>query len=203
MACKCSPSLKRLMADFAARGHVNSGCCGDAAHAARKSDHNADASGYAHAQDIHEVTDHDLQPYVRFIMANPAKFKHVKYLIYEGHIYYPNPGARAAGKYVYTGPNSHAHHLHVSIHSDATHYDGSWFVAEAYRPQPAPAPQEVPVQPKVFFNKGDQQNYLCGADLGVVWLSGGPEEVDGLKEEYGFAVLSKDTFERIKAKLDA
>ena len=128
----CSPSLVRLMAAFADRGHVNSGCVGDQAHAARKSDHNPDASGYAHAQDIHEKLDHDMQPYVDFIMANPGLFPQVKYMIYEGFIYYPNDGARPAGKYTYTGPNAHAGHLHVSIHADATHYAGSWYVAEAY-----------------------------------------------------------------------
>lgn len=138
MACKCSPSLVRLMADFAKLGHVNSGCCGDAAHQARKSDHNPDASGYAHAQDIHEKNDHDMQPFVDFIMANPRLFPQIKYLIYEGHIYYPHNGARRAGKYVYTGPNSHAHHLHVSINADATTYAGTWHVVEAYQsPQPS------------------------------------------------------------------
>ena len=133
------------MAIFAARGHVNSGCCGDKAHQARRSDHNPDASGYAHAQDIHEVRDHDLQPYVRYVMANPAKFKHVKYMIYEGRIYYPNAGARPAGSYVYTGPNSHAAHLHLSIHANATFYDGSWYVDKAYgAPEPTP-PEEEPM----------------------------------------------------------
>lgn len=132
MTCRCSPSLVRLMADFAARGHINSGCCGDAAHQARVSDHNPDASGYAHAQDIHELADHDMQPYVDFMMRNPALSAPVKYLIYEGFIYYPHDGVRKAGRYVYTGPNSHAHHLHVSINADATNYGGSWHVAEAY-----------------------------------------------------------------------
>ena len=143
MACKCSPCLVRLMAIFASRGHVNSGCCGDLAHQARTSDHNPDASGYAHAQDIHEVKDHDLQPYVDFMMRNPDRFKGItKYCIYEGHIYYPNDGARKAGKYVYTGPNAHASHLHLSIHSDATFYDGSWYVTEAYSPAPKPSEED-------------------------------------------------------------
>lgn len=135
------------MALFAKRGHVNSGCCGDEAHQARKSDHNADESGYAHAQDVHERVDHDMQPYVDYIMRNPAKFKQIKYLIYEGHIYYPNPGARPAGKYTYTGPNAHAAHLHISIHAGTHFYAGSWYVDEAYG-QPSEEDEMTPEQDK-------------------------------------------------------
>lgn len=142
--CRCSPSLVRLMAAFDKLGHMNSGCCGDLAHQQRVSDHNADSSGYAHAQDIHEKRDHDLQPFINFIMRNPAKFPQVKYLIYERIIYFPHtkPGSRAAGKYAYTGPNAHASHLHVSIYADFTHYGGDWHVDEAYRSAPAPIPKE-------------------------------------------------------------
>lgn len=146
MSCRCSPSLVRLMADFAKFGHVNSGCCGDAAHQARKSDHNADSSGYAHAQDIHEKADHDMQPYVDFIMANPRLFPQVKYLIYEGFIYYPNDGARKAGKYRYTGPNAHAHHLHVSIFDWATNHPANWYVIDAYNHSAPPTPEEDDVK---------------------------------------------------------
>lgn len=128
MACRCSPSLDRARLEFGALGHPNVGCCGDEAHQARKSDHNADESGYAHAQDIGEKVDHGLQWWVDRVMANPAKFPQVKYLIYERHIYYPNAGARPAGKYAYTGPNAHATHCHISIHSWATHYEGDWLI---------------------------------------------------------------------------
>lgn len=138
MTCRCSPSLDRLMAAFKALGHINSGCCGDLAHQQRTSDHNPDGSGYAHAQDIHELADHDMQPFVNFIMKNPAKFAPVKYCIYEGRIYYPHDGARRAGSYPYTGPNAHAAHLHVSIFANATFYAGDWHVGEAYgQAQPA------------------------------------------------------------------
>ena len=178
MACKCSPSLVRLMRAFADRGHVNSGCCGDLAHQARKSDHNTDASGYAHAQDIHEKNDHDMQPFVDFIMRNPEKFRQVKYMIYEGHMYYPNPGVRAAGKYVYTGPNAHAAHLHVSIHTDATFYPGSWYVDEAYSPTPAPSEEEddmwfVQVAPKGAAEKPTDPTYVIGSKVVAITTTEG------------------------------
>ena len=128
------------MADFARLGHVNSGCCGDYAHSLRKSDHNPDESGYAHAQDVRERVNHDLQPFIDFIMANPAKYPQVKYLIYEGFIYYPHDGSKRAGKYVYNGPNAHAAHAHVSIFAGTHFYDGDWHVAEIYSGHP-PAPE--------------------------------------------------------------
>lgn len=158
MTCKCSPSLVRLMRAFSDRGHVNSGCCASADHRLRspRSDHNEDTTGYAHAQDIHELADHDLQPFVDYMMRNPGQFPQVKYLIFEGFIYYPHAGARPAGKYVYTGPNSHAHHLHVSIHADATFYAGSWHVDDAYRgaTPPEPTKEEDDMRPVILTKAG-------------------------------------------------
>lgn len=145
MACACAPTLVRLRNEFNERfpnrDKSSDGCCGDAAHAARTSDHNP-TNGYAHAQDI----DEDLQPgdpntrqldwFRQFIFDNPGRYPQVKYLIYEREIWYPHDGARKRGKYAYTGPNAHDHHLHVSIFTTHTNFYGRWL------PTPAPGPQE-------------------------------------------------------------
>lgn len=188
MTCRCSPSLVRLMADFSVLGHINSGCCGDAAHQARKSDHNPDASGYAHAQDVHEKVDHDMKPFVDFIMANPSRFPQVKYLIYERVIYYPHAaGSRRPGPYAYTGPNAHAAHLHVSIFADFTHYGGDWLVAEAYKhrndpkAQPAPLPEEEEVKPYLFSNDIGEVFIVTGSKVARIL----PPFVEAYKARFG------------------
>lgn len=168
MACRCSPCLVGLRAEldrqFPGR-HANLGCCGDQAHAARKSDHNADESGYAHALDIGEGTDHGLQWFVDRMMANPAAYPQVKYLIYERSIYYPNHGARPAGRYAYTGPNAHATHLHISIHSPSTFDRRPWL--DAVSPLAASKYQEEEVRPFVL-NAGGPNWLVVATGQGLV-----------------------------------
>lgn len=149
MACKCSPCLLQLRSEMNQHkpGWTYLGCCGDQAHSKRKSDHNPDASGYAHAIDLGESRHvPSMQWLVDKIMERPDLYPQVKYMIYEGHIYYPRDGARKRGKYTYTGPNPHATHLHVSIHSSYTHDRRSWHLAgSGSTPQPTPQPEPAPV----------------------------------------------------------
>lgn len=159
---KCAPTLVRLRTEFnnAFPGrHSELGCCPGAAHSRANptSDHEPNAAGWCRARDFGEGIDHGLKPFVDYVMANPAKYPQVKYLIYERVIYYPSPGKRAAGAYAYTGPNPHATHLHVSIHDAFIHHGGSWYVAEAFqkrndpKAQPAPLPQEEDLMAKAFI----------------------------------------------------
>lgn len=126
MACRCAPALLELRAELNARwperDRASDGCCGDAAHAARKSDHNPDAAGYAHALDVDEdlrpgLQNGGLQFLVLVLLADPR----TKYVIYEGRIYYPGSAPRA-----YTGSNAHLHHLHLSIKAGSTHDRRPW-----------------------------------------------------------------------------
>lgn len=157
MACKCAPCLVNLRTEinkvWPKRDKASDGCCGDAAHAARTSDHNP-TNGYAHALDI----DEDLTPggghmqleWLRErIFDHPAQYPQVKYLIYEREIWYPHDGARKRGKYAYTGPNAHEHHLHVSIFTTHTNYSGTWL---APHDPPAPVPQEDEMRPFTITN---------------------------------------------------
>lgn len=123
--CTCAPSLIQLDREvtqlYPARDQASDGCCGDSAHSSRASDHNpgtsALAKGLARALDIDEdvAIGKDLDWLVFYWWINPDP--RIKYLIYEGFIYYlrTGTGPRTRGKYPYTGPNAHDHHLHVSI----------------------------------------------------------------------------------------
>jgi hypothetical protein len=143
--CKCAPSLVRLDNEIDAlypkRDHASDGCCGDADHQSRVSDHNArtsgPAKGYALALDI----DEDLTPFTPgpddlrwlrdLIWNNPSYYVMVKNMIYEGEIWYVHtkPGGRARGKYRYTGINAHKQHLHLGIFDAYYDWKGIWLPA--------------------------------------------------------------------------
>lgn len=130
MACRCAPALLTLKAQidkaYPNRDRASDGCCGDPAHAARKSDHNP-TNGYAHALDIDEDIGPSLGPQplilmVPLLLDDPR----TKYVIYEARIYFPDGTSRA-----YTGVNAHAHHLHLSIKTTATHDTTAWQIGAA------------------------------------------------------------------------
>jgi hypothetical protein len=148
MACKCAPALYKLRNEFDVaypkRDRSSDGCCGDTAHSARKSDHNADEEGYAHALDV----DEDVSPgldlsslWEYWTGARVGMFRkagvpatqagqwdeRIKYLIYERCIAYPNGEIK-----YYSGENAHKHHMHVSIHPWATFLDENWLAGYFY-----------------------------------------------------------------------
>lgn len=120
--CRCAPSLIQLRSEvderWPRRDKSSDGCCGDAAHASRRSDHNP-FYGYAHALDI----DEDINPGANLNWLVPILMddRRTKYVIYEGLIHYPGSRPRK-----YTGVNAHRQHLHVSIKTTATHDTSQW-----------------------------------------------------------------------------
>lgn len=135
MACLCAPALRRLQSEITdkwpKRDKASDGCCGDAAHAARKSDHNP-VDGYAHAVDIDENLSPDIDS-LMFLIPTLLADSRTKYVIYEGRIYYPPSTVKT-----YTGVNAHKQHLHVSIKTTATFETRSW-LGDVEKPEP---PQE-------------------------------------------------------------
>lgn len=128
MTCRCAPALVALRSEinerWPGRDKRSDGCCGDAAHAARKSDHNADRSGYAHAHDFDEDIASGTRPLWDTLLPILLADTRTKYVIYERRIMYPDGTNKP-----YTGANAHAHHLHLSIKSTATHDTRRWLPA--------------------------------------------------------------------------
>jgi len=123
MAYFLSPALVQLRAEINAlwpgRDRASDGWIGDAAHGARKSDHNPDYSsgGIVRAIDIDEDLVAGLthvgeaMPLVDQIIRDPR----VAYAIYEGQIW-QNPAVFSRGGWLpYHGANAHRHHIHVSV----------------------------------------------------------------------------------------
>lgn len=83
------------------------GWIGDAAHAARTSDHNPDSRGIVHAVDL-TAAGHAGWLLVTAAILHPA----TAYVIYRGTIWSRTHDFEGRA---YTGPNDHTDHVHVSI----------------------------------------------------------------------------------------
>ncbi len=116
-----APSCRKALTDATAtwpnRNRASDGIMGDAAHQARPSDHNL-----GNAYDLtHDVANGvDCRALSRLVMNDPR----VKYVIFAGQIY--RTYRPAQGWATYTGPNSHHHHMHVSIKADSRNDLAPW-----------------------------------------------------------------------------
>ena len=94
------------------RDRKSDGWIGDAAHAARVSDHNPDRRGRVHAVDL-DADGIDTRAVVRAACLHPA----TAYVIFDRKIYSRRSGFAARA---YSGTNPHLDHIHVSVlHSKA------------------------------------------------------------------------------------
>lgn len=138
--CKAGQRLRNeLNAENPHRDKTSDGWIGDAAHQARKSDHNPDYSdgGIVRAFDI-DNDGVDVDRLIQILIHD----KRVNYVIWNRHIWSREHGFT---KRVYTGESPHTEHVHVSfMHDKNLENDGSPF--GYYRPQPKPAPP-APAKP--------------------------------------------------------
>lgn len=118
-----APSLEQLRDQvnslWPKRDKLSDGWIGDPSHAARKSDHNPDysAGGIVRAIDI-DKDGINVDALLRALLLDAR----VAYVIWTGRIW-----TRAKGWQKYTGVNSHANHIHVSIYRNAHGASaGSW-----------------------------------------------------------------------------
>lgn len=136
MSWKLSEAAERLRKEidtlFPDRDKRSDGAKGDAAHAARVSDHNPDANGWVRAIDIDEDVwgRNNQNPTIANVLAgriaaagkNDQK-QRIKYVIFEGKIWSKNLNWKGRP---YSGSNPHDHHIHVSF-NESGDKDGSPF----------------------------------------------------------------------------
>lgn len=87
------------------------GWLGDAAHAARKSDHNPDSKGNVHAIDITTANNRQGRRIRRVVKRACIGDKRIWYVIANGYIYSQTYNW---AKRKYTGSDSHIGHIHIS-----------------------------------------------------------------------------------------
>lgn len=121
------------------RPTASDGSIGDAAHAARPSEHNPDRdadpmpAGYVSAVDITKASAAQMGELLGKLTTDPR----VWYVIHNGRIYSRKNGFRGQR---YTGPNPHIHHMHVSLMQTATAASSTapWHIAPVAPEPPAP-----------------------------------------------------------------
>ena len=129
------------------RSKASDGSIGDAAHRARKSDHNP-SGRYIHAIDLtHDPKNgFDVHAHARNVAARHDS--RIEYIISNGYIAERSNGFRWVK---YNGDNPHNKHAHFSIRHTATaRFDTSpWFNATITFPTPVPPPvPSVPPKPQ-------------------------------------------------------
>jgi hypothetical protein len=129
------------------------GSIGDAAHSARKSDHNPNAAGVVCAIDVtHDPAGGlDGEKFANALRASADP--RINYVIFNRRI-------AGAGKgwdwRRYTGAAPHDKHVHISVKQDARLYDDAspWKAGAEPKSAPAkPKPELLPVPPKVDVNR--------------------------------------------------
>lgn len=188
MACRCAPALTiyrdEINALFPDRDKASDGCCGDAAHAARRSDHNPATTGagvgYAHAFDLDEDLvagwgDRQLWHMGILLLSDPR----TKYVIYEARILYPDGTDNP-----YSGINAHRSHLHLSIKPTATFNTAPWFLARAFE-TPEPPEEAMPPAPAIVDVDGLRFVFVRGTD-GHLWML----DPNGGQHDYGGVLTS-------------
>lgn len=93
------------------RSKSSDGWIGNAAHAARKSDHNPDRHGVVHAIDVTTPQTRSGRRMGRVIKRAVIADERAWYVIWRGHIYSKTYGWKRQS---YSGPSAHFDHLHIS-----------------------------------------------------------------------------------------
>lgn len=134
------------------RSKVSDGTIGDAAHSARKSDHNPNSAGIVCAWDVtHDIVDDpklegdtfDAWTCADILLKNQDQ--RLAYVISNGRIG-SGPGGPQPGVWrKYTGKNAHAHHTHVSVRQSAAAWNDTrpWSLDLPAGARPTPRPPEV------------------------------------------------------------
>lgn len=129
------------------RSKISDGWIGDAAHSARKSDHNPDWSAPGKRRGVVRALDITVRGIdVDLLLKHTTNDSRVAYVIYNRRIY-----THSRGWYKYTGSNPHTSHVHVSIaHTSTAENDLKTWISSAStgtastkksaaKPKPAPS----------------------------------------------------------------
>jgi hypothetical protein len=158
--------LRQVNERWPVRDKSSDGTIGDAAHAARESDHNPNSDGVVCARDITHDPAHGFDSYAFADMLLLNKDERIKYVISNRRISSGTGQSNAAWVWRrYSGANAHDHHVHISVKGDAAHYDNTapWAGIGLPAPTgPAPSPQPaLPAMPELQLgSRGDDVRKL-------------------------------------------
>lgn len=174
MSWRLAKSLKKLQEQInemaPGRSRVSDGSIGDAAHSARKSDHNPNEQGIVAAIDVTHDPSGGCDG--RFLSRSLIADSRVKYVIFNSEIWKARTGQWEA----YGGQNPHDHHVHVSVKPDALDQTQDWAVRIAGEDGEVPPVTATSTGTRPFLKSGSRgeavralQQLLntCGFPCGV------------------------------------
>lgn len=175
------------------------GWIGDAAHAARKSDHNPNAAGVVQALDVSHDPANGLDGGSLADKLLASRDPRIKYVISNGRIgaSYATGGAMPYTWRPYTGANSHHAHFHVSVKDEASFYDdpSAWVLGSVLVPEPLPRPPVNSNAYQVMAKKIINYEY-DKRPFKIYTVGDGSREIAGLNE-----AKHPDYFKRVEAKV--
>lgn len=119
MAWKLAGSLEQLRKQINAlapkRSKASDGTIGDAAHSARKSDHNPDTGGVVRAIDFTHDPKNGMDAEKLAAALIASKDPRIKYIIWNKRILAGKNGPSAWKWRAYSGSNPHTKHIHISV----------------------------------------------------------------------------------------
>lgn len=168
---KCLEVLrKQVNVKYPNRSKDSDGSIGDANHASRSSDHNPWITGLdgvpvVSAIDITHDPANGFNSYAFADMLKANRDPRIKYIISNHRIW--NPSISDAWR-VYTGPNPHDHHVHISVKDKPEYYDSTQpWTLDSLPPPIGPMPTDKPRRSTVKLgDTGENVRYLQ-AMLGI------------------------------------
>jgi hypothetical protein len=136
------------------RSKASDGWIGDAAHSARRSDHNPDGSGIVRALDITHDPAHGIDGDKLAAALIASRDPRIKYIIWNRRILSGRAGPQAWVWRPYSGANPHTKHLHLSVVATAAGDDGAaWALDMKVAPGAATAPKATA---RPLLKRGDR-----------------------------------------------
>jgi hypothetical protein len=134
----------QINATYPNRSKLSDGWIGDAAHAARASDHNPNDAGVVTALDITHDPAGGPDTWQLAEVLRQRKDPRIKYVISNGRIFSSVVSPWTWRRYA--GTNKHAHHIHISVSPDPALYDlaSAWTLDSSALDGPALATQRRP-----------------------------------------------------------
>lgn len=172
VAPSCRAVLDQANALWPNRSRASDGLVGNPRHRKRKSDHNPDRHGHVHAVDLTHDPAHGCDAHKLAKEIAARRDPRVAYIISFGKIFSRRFGVW--GWRLYSGPNPHTKHIHISIHhNDLARRDTSPWFREVVEPMFSPPLSMPPIVATLKHPKGGVA--LLGED-GSVWAFDCPYE---------------------------
>ncbi len=151
LAASLQDLVREVGARWPDRPTTSDGSIGDAAHAARKSEHNPDRGGVVRALDLTRASAEMAAAVITAVIADPRTW----YVIHRGRIWSRNNAGD--GWETYSGPNPHTDHLHVSVRAGQVGAaPGPWNLLAPVEPEKTKTETKLP--PTVSRGPGTQPN---------------------------------------------